>query len=130
MYFLYFFALFGFDGVLDFDGYQAYHGAIQHVRGEAERSAECRKVAEKVVALNAAFDTAGIKCNTVTGGGTGTFLFDAGSGLYTEVQPGSYFFWGRGLRQERLGAIEGLDSVSAGGRNGYFPEPIEEDRRS
>ena len=93
-----------FDGVLDFDGYQAYHGAIQHVRGEAERSAECRKVAEKVVALNAAFDTAGIKCNTVTGGGTGTFLFDAGSGLYTEVQPGSYFFgdvdygknnWGR-----------------------------------
>lgn len=93
-----------FDGVLDFDGYQAYHGAIQHVRGEAERSAECRKVAEKVVAINAAFDTAGIKCNTVTGGGTGTFLFDAGSGLYTEVQPGSYFFgdvdygkndWGR-----------------------------------
>lgn len=77
---------------LDFDGYQAYHGAIQHVRGFEDRRAECQKVADKVVALNKAFADAGLTCRTVTGGGTGTFLFDAGSGLYTEVQPGSYFF--------------------------------------
>jgi D-serine deaminase-like pyridoxal phosphate-dependent protein len=29
---------------------------------------------------------------TVTGGGTGTYLLEAASGEYTEVQPGSYVF--------------------------------------
>ncbi len=28
----------------------------------------------------------------MTGGGTGTFRFDAASGVYTEIQPGSYVF--------------------------------------
>ncbi len=33
-----------------------------------------------------------IDCPAVTGGGTGTYEFDAASGVYTEVQPGSYCF--------------------------------------
>ncbi|HSO06109.1 MAG TPA: DSD1 family PLP-dependent enzyme, partial [Pelomicrobium sp.] len=32
----------------------------------------------------------GIACERVTGGGTGTYLLEAASGVYTEVQPGSY----------------------------------------
>jgi D-serine deaminase-like pyridoxal phosphate-dependent protein len=32
-------------------------------------------------------EKAGIDCPYVTGGGTGTFLFEAGSGIFTEIQP-------------------------------------------
>jgi len=34
----------------------------------------------------------GFHCEVITGGGTGTFEFDAASGVFTEVQPGSYIF--------------------------------------
>ena len=32
----------------------------------------------------------GIECPTVTGAGTGTFEFESASGVYTELQCGSY----------------------------------------
>ena len=35
---------------------------------------------------------AGIECNYVTGGGTGTFHFEAETGVFTEVQPVSFVF--------------------------------------
>ena len=34
----------------------------------------------------------GIDCPTITGAGTGTFEFEAASGVYTELQCGSYIF--------------------------------------
>ena len=37
-----------------------------------------------------AFEEAGIPCSYVSGGGTGTFPYEAGSGLFTEVQPVSF----------------------------------------
>ncbi len=43
----------------------------------------------------------GIACDSITGAGTGTFEFEAGSGVYTELQCGSYIFmdadYGRNL---------------------------------
>ena len=36
------------------------------------------------------FHDANIPCKVVTGGGTGTYPFEAASGVFTEVQPGSY----------------------------------------
>ena len=38
----------------------------------------------------AALKQAGYEVNAVTGGGTGTYELEADSGVYTEVQPGSY----------------------------------------
>lgn len=76
---------------LYFDGIQAYHGAIQHVRHFKERESACTEVARRTKGFVDALAEAGLACNTVTGGGTGTFFFEAGSGLYTEVQPGSWF---------------------------------------
>jgi D-serine deaminase-like pyridoxal phosphate-dependent protein len=35
---------------------------------------------------------AGIPCNHVTGAGTGSYMFEAASGIYTELQAGSYIF--------------------------------------
>ncbi|MGE5161330.1 MAG: DSD1 family PLP-dependent enzyme [Betaproteobacteria bacterium] len=71
-------------------GLQAYYGSAQHRRGGAQR----RRAIESAVALaRAARDAlldAGLPCDVVTGAGTGTFLFEAASGVYTEIQPGSY----------------------------------------
>ena len=36
------------------------------------------------------FHEAEIPCPVVTGGGTGTYPFEAASGVFTEIQPGSY----------------------------------------
>eukprot|EP00976_Prorocentrum_cordatum_P063436 1177088-Prorocentrum_minimum.AAC.2 len=43
-------------------------------------------------------------CPTVTGAGTGTFYFEGASGLYTEVQPGSWFFGDEDYAQNEGGA--------------------------
>jgi D-serine deaminase-like pyridoxal phosphate-dependent protein len=46
----------------------------------------------------------GIACPTVTGAGTGTFEFESASGVYTELQCGSYIFmdadYGRNLDRD------------------------------
>jgi hypothetical protein len=51
-----------------------------------------RGVSQKATVVRDALVAAGYKCATVTGGGTGTFEFEATSGVFTEVQPGSYIF--------------------------------------
>ena len=35
---------------------------------------------------------AGLVCETISGGGTGTCMWEAESGIFTELQPGSYIF--------------------------------------
>jgi D-serine deaminase-like pyridoxal phosphate-dependent protein len=46
----------------------------------------------------------GIDCRTITGAGTGTFEFETASGVYTELQCGSYIFmdadYGRNLDRD------------------------------
>ena len=38
---------------------------------------------------------AGIACPLVTGAGTGSFVYEAASGVYGEIQAGSYLFMDR-----------------------------------
>ena len=80
---------------LRFAGLQAYHGKAQHLRGAHEREAAARHAASCVRAALASITSAGIGCPLVTGGGTGSFGFDAASGVYGELQPGSYVFMDR-----------------------------------
>ena len=77
---------------LRFAGLQAYQGGAQHVRGAAEREAAARVAALLVRAAQTSITSAGIACPLVTGGGTGTFVFDATSGVCGELQAGSYLF--------------------------------------
>lgn len=77
---------------LRFAGLQAYHGSAQHFRGLAEREAAIRHAVDVVVAARAAITAAGIACPLVTGAGSGSFRFEATSGVYGELQPGSYAF--------------------------------------
>ena len=77
---------------LTFGGLQAYNGGAQHKRQFDERRA---KIDATVVAARRSIDllaSHGLACPIVGGGGTGTFHFEAASGVYTEVQAGSYVF--------------------------------------
>lgn len=75
---------------LRFAGLQAYQGAAQHLRSEAERAAAIDRAVAAVRETTALLAARGIACERVTGGGTGTYLLEAASGVYHEVQPGSY----------------------------------------
>ena len=77
---------------LRFAGIQAYHGKAQHIRGAGERAGAIRHAAGAVQMMLDLLTAAGIACPTVTGAGTGTAPFEAESGLWTELQAGSYAF--------------------------------------
>jgi D-serine deaminase-like pyridoxal phosphate-dependent protein len=77
---------------LRWGGLQAYHGKAQHLHSAAERQAAMAQVMEKVSATQAALKTAGFDIPLITGAGTGSFIHEAASGLYGELQAGSYLF--------------------------------------
>jgi len=80
---------------LRFAGLQAYHGRAQHLRGASEREAAVHHAVALARAAQASITSAGIACPLVTGAGTGTFSFEAASGVYGELQAGSYLFMDR-----------------------------------
>lgn len=75
---------------LAFAGLQAYHGSAQHRRLPQERAAAIETAAAAVRRTLDALEKFGIQCPAVTGGGTGTFEYEVASGVYTEIQAGSY----------------------------------------
>lgn len=89
---------------LRFAGLQAYHGSAQHLRGWNERRQAIASAVEKAAATRDLLSANGIACDNITGAGTGTFEFEAGSGVYTELQCGSYVFmdadYGRNLDRD------------------------------
>ncbi len=77
---------------LIFGGIQAYHGSAQHIRSPEARAAaiaaaseDCRRTVEQL-------RQRGLDCPIIGGAGTGTFALEAASGVYTEIQAGSYAF--------------------------------------
>lgn len=79
-------------GNLRFAGLQAYQGSAQHLRKVEERRAAIEAAVAKINETTALLGRAGLACAKVTGAGTGTYLFEAASGVYQEIQPGSYIF--------------------------------------
>ncbi|MDX1433213.1 MAG: DSD1 family PLP-dependent enzyme [Gammaproteobacteria bacterium] len=78
--------------MLRFSGLQAYQGRAQHVRDYAERKAAIDAAAALARDTAALLERNGLACPRVTGGGSGTHAFEAASGVYTELQAGSYVF--------------------------------------
>jgi 3-hydroxy-D-aspartate aldolase len=77
---------------LKFAGIQAYQGAMQHMDSYTDRKA---KIDLAVAQVKDAVDTLGamgISCDIVGGGGTGSYYFESTSGVYNELQCGSYAF--------------------------------------
>jgi len=77
---------------LRFAGLQAYQGRAQHIREHAERRAAIDAAVEAARMTVDLLGENGIACRSVTGAGTGTYGFEAASGLYNELQAGSYIF--------------------------------------
>jgi len=77
---------------LRFAGLQAYHGSAQHVREAADRKAHIARAAELVEETRRALAAAGLEARIVSGAGTGTYENEAASGVWNELQCGSYIF--------------------------------------
>lgn len=77
---------------LKFSGIQAYQGAMQHMDSYDDRKA---KIDVAIAMVRDAVDTLkskGLACDIVGGGGTGSYYFEGTSGVYNELQCGSYAF--------------------------------------
>lgn len=77
---------------LRFAGLQAYHGTAQHFRTPAERREAIASARAATQATVDGLKAAGLACETIGGAGTGTFEIEGASGLWNELQPGSYIF--------------------------------------
>ncbi len=79
-------------GNLRFAGLQAYQGAAQHVRRVDERREAIARAVDDVQVTVNMLAVAGLDCSWVTGAGTGSYMFEATSRAYHELQAGSYIF--------------------------------------
>jgi 3-hydroxy-D-aspartate aldolase len=77
---------------LEFAGLQAYQGAVQHVREFARRKEGADAAVEKTRRTVELLARHGLSCELVSGAGTGTYAFEGASGVYNELQAGSYIF--------------------------------------
>ena len=89
---------------LRFAGIQAYQGAMQHLDSYDDRKAKIDIAVAMVKDAVNTLKSEGITCDIVGGGGTGSYYFESTSGVYNELQCGSYAFmdadYGRILDKE------------------------------
>lgn len=77
---------------LRFSGLQAYHGRAQHLRSTRERREAVASVLRDVQVTKKLIEAEGVPVALVTGSGTGTMVYEATSGVYGELQAGSFLF--------------------------------------
>ena len=87
---------------LRFAGLQAYHGKAQHLRSIQERRDAISQAVDAVNRTRKLIEAKGVAVDLVTGGGTGSLVLEALSGVYGELQAGSFMFMdGDYARNER-----------------------------
>ena len=77
---------------LKFSGIQAYQGAMQHMDRYEDRKAKIDIAVAMVKDAVEALKKEGLACDIVGGAGTGSYYFEGRSGVYNELQCGSYAF--------------------------------------
>lgn len=96
---------------LKFGGLQAYQGAMQHMDNYEDRKAKIDIAVAMVRDAVEGLKAEGLECDIVGGGGTGSYYFEGNSGVYNELQCGSYAFmdadYGRILDKEGKRIDEG-----------------------
>lgn len=94
---------------LKFSGVQAYQATMQHLESYLDRKAKLDDAIVLVKAVVEALQAIGLKPALVSGGGTGSYRFESNSGVYNELQCGSYAFmdadYGR-IKDERGNRID------------------------
>ncbi|WP_334189225.1 DSD1 family PLP-dependent enzyme [Noviherbaspirillum sp.] len=88
---------------LRFAGLHCYQGSAQHMRSSQERRQAIANAAAMAQATKDEIEAAGIKVEIITGAGTGTLVHERDSGVYNELQPGSYVFMDRDYADNRRG---------------------------
>ncbi len=74
---------------LNFIGFQAYNGSIQHIEDFDLRKKQVKKTCKKIKYLKSTFKK---YCPIITGVGTGCFDLEVREDVYDEIQVGSYAF--------------------------------------
>jgi D-serine deaminase-like pyridoxal phosphate-dependent protein len=77
---------------LRFAGLQAYHGRAQHLRSAQERRDAIALVVQDVIDTRKLIESDGVPVELVTGAGTGSLVLEAASGVFGELQAGSFLF--------------------------------------
>ncbi|MBL6941279.1 MAG: DSD1 family PLP-dependent enzyme [Rhodospirillales bacterium] len=77
---------------LTFSGIQAYQGAAQHVRDFTDRKARITTAVQQVADTIKMLKQVNLECDIIGGAGTGSYYFEGTSGVYNEIQCGSYIF--------------------------------------
>ena len=77
---------------LKFAGLQAYQGAAQHIHDFEERKSKIDVAVKQVTDTVAMLKAEGLECDIIGGAGTGSYYFEGTSGVYNEMQCGSYIF--------------------------------------
>jgi len=77
---------------LTFSGIQAYQGAMQHMENFQERKEKIDIAVGMVARTIDMLKAEGLECDIVGGGGTGSYYFEGNSGVFNELQCGSYAF--------------------------------------
>lgn len=77
---------------LHFAGLQCYHGPAQHLRTPEARALAIDNAVSLVRLSRDAIEACGLAVERITGAGTGTFWLERDSGVYNELQVGSYVF--------------------------------------
>ena len=93
---------------LRFAGLHAYQGKAQHLRTVAERDAAIATATLTASRVREAIIREGIQVPIITGAGTGTFTRERDSGVYDEIQPGSWVFMDTDYAANAWGAGEPL----------------------
>lgn len=87
---------------LRFAGLQCYHGSAQHLRTRAARAEAIASACDAARASVRAIEAAGLRVERVTGAGTGSFTHERDSGVFDELQAGSYVFMDRDYGDNQL----------------------------
>ena len=71
-------------------GIHAFSNMAQYRRGVPERREATDRAAARAAVVRDALLSANLPCEVVCGGGTGSFLYEAASGVYNEIHAGSF----------------------------------------
>lgn len=88
---------------LRFAGLHCYHGGAQHMRLPDDRRKAIESASDIARHMRDTLHEAGIPCDRITGAGTGTFWLERDSGIFNEVQAGSYVFMDRDYSDNQPG---------------------------